>query len=307
MENLCNGNDPLVSIIIPNYNHAPYLDERIKSILNQTYGNIEIIILDDHSTDHSAEVINQYKGLPQISSIVFNDTNSGSPFCQWKKGLTFCKGDIVWIAESDDSCDKTFLQELVDFFLQNDLCMAFCRSRKMDEVGNRGDIVQKGITENQVLDGKWYIEHCLSEITNASSAIFSKQIALAVDNYYWGFKGAGDWLFWAGIASKGKVGILASPLNYYRVHGDNTTSTLFRNGTDFLELKKIYVYFYQHGLWPFRKFFREKVKMLYSIKYDCVFFEEHVREKLLREWNYKSYSWLIYMVRALLLLKKSYS
>jgi len=53
---------PLVSVIIPNYNHARFLDERILSILNQTYQNFELIILDDKSTDNSVEVINKYKG-----------------------------------------------------------------------------------------------------------------------------------------------------------------------------------------------------------------------------------------------------
>ena len=52
---------PLVSIIIPNYNHADYLEERITSILNQTYTNYEIIILDDKSTDNSIEIINKFR------------------------------------------------------------------------------------------------------------------------------------------------------------------------------------------------------------------------------------------------------
>jgi glycosyltransferase involved in cell wall biosynthesis len=54
-------NNPLVSVIIPNYNHARFLDERIQSILNQTYQNFEVIILDDKSSDNSVEVINKYK------------------------------------------------------------------------------------------------------------------------------------------------------------------------------------------------------------------------------------------------------
>ena len=51
---------PTVSVIIPNYNHAPYLKERIDSVLNQTYQDFEVIILDDCSPDNSVEVIEQY-------------------------------------------------------------------------------------------------------------------------------------------------------------------------------------------------------------------------------------------------------
>ena len=50
--------NPLVSVIIPNYNHAKYLDERIQTVLDQTYQNYELIILDDKSTDNSVEIIN---------------------------------------------------------------------------------------------------------------------------------------------------------------------------------------------------------------------------------------------------------
>ncbi len=73
-------NDPFVSVILPNYNHAKYLPQRIESILNQTYQNFELIILDDCSSDNSREVIERYKDNPRISKIIFNEKNSGSRF-----------------------------------------------------------------------------------------------------------------------------------------------------------------------------------------------------------------------------------
>lgn len=68
---------PLVSVIIPNFNHARYLPERIDSVLGQTYKNIEVIILDDCSTDNSRNIIKQYSKSPQITEIVYNEENSG--------------------------------------------------------------------------------------------------------------------------------------------------------------------------------------------------------------------------------------
>lgn len=85
-------NKPLVSVIIPNYNHAQFLDERIQTVLNQTYQNFELIILDDKSTDNSLEVINKYKNDPHVSEIVVNEENSGSTFKQWHKGFELAKG-----------------------------------------------------------------------------------------------------------------------------------------------------------------------------------------------------------------------
>lgn len=275
----------LVSVIIPNYNHSDYLDDRLNSVLNQTYDNIEIIVLDDCSTDNSLLVLEKYKEVPRISHIIVNKKNSGSPFAQWKKGLEFVKGDLVWIAESDDACSNTFLEELVRFYMKNNLVMAFSLSRKMNLNSSLGDVVQNELSHDLLMTGHDYITKYLCLITNASSAIFSRACAQKIDNNYFDYKGAGDWLFWAGIASQGNVGVLAKPLNYYRVHDKNTTLKMFRDGRDFYELKKIFYYLYDKGLWSKWIFFKNSAQMVYNIKYIFKFDNERIRTSLLREWN----------------------
>src|SRR5688572_1870647 len=117
----------LVTVIIPNYNHASYLRQRIESVLNQTYKNIELIILDDCSTDNSREIIEKYRGHPKVSHIVYNEKNSGSTFKQWKKGIELAKGEWIWIAESDDWCEHTLLENLVHPFTKySDISFAYC-------------------------------------------------------------------------------------------------------------------------------------------------------------------------------------
>ena len=69
-------NDPLVSVIIPSYNHAQWIGNAIESVLNQTYKNIELIIVDDGSTDNSKQVISKYLGDPRIKAI-FKENNKG--------------------------------------------------------------------------------------------------------------------------------------------------------------------------------------------------------------------------------------
>ena len=73
---------PLVSVIVPNYNYARFLPKRLETILNQTYTNFEVIILDDCSSDNSKEIIEYYRKNPHTSQIVYNTHNSGSPFKQ---------------------------------------------------------------------------------------------------------------------------------------------------------------------------------------------------------------------------------
>lgn len=281
-------NNPLVSVIIPNYNHAVYLDYRIESILSQTYKNVEVLILDDCSTDNSLEIVEKYRSDKRIVAVIQNESNSGSPFAQWKKGLAMVKGDLVWIAESDDACACTFLEELVKFYMDHNLVMAFTLSRKMELNGSLGEVVQIGLTQDLVMDGRDYISKHISMITNASSAVFCRDCAQKIDNNYYEYKGAGDWLFWTGIASQGNVGVLARPLNYYRVHENSTTTKMFSNGRDFQELKSIYTYLYDNGFWGRWTYLHKCAQMVYGIKHIFKFDNEKIKETLLREWNESS-------------------
>lgn len=120
-------NNPNVSVIIPSYNHTYYLDESIQGVLNQTFLDFEIIILDDKSTDNSLEIFNKYKDNPHISQIVVNVINSVPPFKRRHKGFDF-KGNVIWNADSDDSCSRAFLERLVpshqkEELLINDNCV----------------------------------------------------------------------------------------------------------------------------------------------------------------------------------------
>ena len=152
--------NPLVSVIIPNYNHARYLEQRLDSVLNQTYQNFEVIILDDHSTDNSLEVINRYKDNPHIKQIVVNETNSGSTFKQWDKGIHLATGDIIWIAESDDYCELNLLDELVRIYTSKpDMAYVYTTSIMVDENGKKGgisryDLGVKYFSVKQVNGGK---------------------------------------------------------------------------------------------------------------------------------------------------------
>lgn len=80
-------------------------------------------------------------------------------------------------------------------------------------------------------------------VTNASSAVFLKDAALNIDKEYAKYKGAGDRLFWIKIAEQGNVAVINEGLNYFRQHGDNTTSRCYVNGTNFLRIRKFSIKF----------------------------------------------------------------
>lgn len=153
-------NNPFVSIIIPNYNHSKFLDERIESILNQTYQNFELIILDDCSPDNGASkaVIEKYRDNPHVSHIVYNEKNSGSTFVQWHRGFELSKGELIWIAESDDSCDASFLEKVLRGFEHPDTVFSFCKSCKYDINGIKADFDwQSPLDHSFCMPGKEFI------------------------------------------------------------------------------------------------------------------------------------------------------
>ena len=77
---------PTVSVIVPNYCHAPYLEQRIESILQQTLQDFELILLDDCSTDGCREILERYRNHPNVSGIFYNELISVSPVNLWNKG-----------------------------------------------------------------------------------------------------------------------------------------------------------------------------------------------------------------------------
>ena len=180
--------NPLVSVIIPNYNHARYLDQRIQSVLNQAYDNFEVIILDDKSSDNSVEVIRKYEDNPHVSHIIVNEQNSGSPFVQWNRGLALSKGDIIWIAESDDYCEPVFLQECVKGYMSIPRCVvAYCTSEYVDASNNSLGTYCQYDKPLYLLSGHNFIRQRNAfgcAIWNASYAIIIKDTELYIHKRY---------------------------------------------------------------------------------------------------------------------------
>lgn len=226
----------MVSVIIPNYNHAEYLKSRLDTVLNQTYQNIEIIILDDASTDNSWEIIQQF-ALQDSRIITYrNAINSGSPFKQWEKGIAMAKGEFIWIAESDDYCNEKFISNMVSALnQQKDIGLVFCKSyiinSKNEKIYHRGEktlpfntnLLNKHFPMRGIEFIKEYLLYS-NVIYNASAVLMRKSYYLRSPNINSKLKIFGDWDKWISILLNSKVVFLALPLNYYRFHNQNVRS-----------------------------------------------------------------------------------
>ena len=120
--------NPLVSIIIPIYNTAKYLPRCLDSVLNQTYQNLEIILIDDGSTDQSSAIIDDYAQKDSRIKI-FHQKNAGQSAAR-NTGLKKATGDFVSFIDSDDAIAKTFVEKLLQSYLNNsDISLAVCGLR----------------------------------------------------------------------------------------------------------------------------------------------------------------------------------
>lgn len=300
--------NPKVSVIIPNYNHAKFLNERIECVLHQTYNNFEIIILDDKSTDNSVDIIKKYADNEHVTHIVINEENSGSPFIQWQKGFELAKGELIWIAESDDACENSLLETLVKEFQNDPDCVvAFCKSIKIDTYGNK--IGEAGMEQDIHMNGISFFEKYLYRfcfISNASSAIFKKEVLKHIDWKHAPFKGSGDWILWIEISRCGNIAYVNLPLNYFRIHGSNTTTQQLHSGKNEQEAIEVYHFMREKGYIGYYKELRERIAHIYSIQFGKLrnVLTPETKHELLRGWRNNSFISIItisiYMVYRML-------
>lgn len=229
---------PKVSVIIPNYNHAPFLKQRIDSVLQQSFQDFELLILDDCSKDNSREVIELYRSHPKVSQIVYNETNSGSTFKQWQKGMELATGDYIWMAESDDYCETILLETLVNGITKYPDCtVAYCQSYYIDSSGNITYVPNPKHLE-KCMNGMKFINDYLiyhSVIYNASMALFKRETYFTISRDFTEFRFCGDWIFWSEMASRGDVFMSGKLLNYFRFHGNDVSGGMYRTGRSFTE------------------------------------------------------------------------
>lgn len=246
-----------ISVVVPNYNYEKFLYQRIYSILYQKVKIEELLILDDCSTDHSREMIDElYEKLSPYINIrkLYNKKNSGTPFKQWQKGFLETTGDYVWIAEADDYCNSNFLKKLLKVFQsEENVSLAYANTAFINAEGRlimrsivpEIDIEKTGHWDSSyVIDGMKEIkEHAYLNCTiaNVSSVLFRRNDYSKIFEEATTYRQAGDWYVYLNAFQFGKVAFCHEALNYYRNHGTNVTSQT-KKQAHFDEIKRIHAY-----------------------------------------------------------------
>jgi glycosyltransferase involved in cell wall biosynthesis len=230
---------PRITAIVPNFNHAAYLAERLDSILGQTLLPDEIIFLDDCSSDNSLEIAKRYKDRSPIPiQIVPNDRNSGSPFSQWAKGIAMVQDGLVWMAESDDRCAPEFLRTVCAPFVDSTVSMSYCQSRPVDSTGRPLARDYRDYTDDLSLE-RWQTAYTAegneevlaalahkNTIPNGSAVLFRKESVLPMLAGLPSYRQCGDWYLYLACAAAGRIAFTPAVLNDHRRHASALTISL---------------------------------------------------------------------------------
>ena len=247
--------DPKVSIIIPNYNYAHFLDERFRSILVQTCQDYEIIFLDDASADKSIDLVRK-KYIRHISQIEVNRSNTGSPFIQWNKGVRLSRGEYIWIAEADDTCAPDLLERAVAILEENpSVGLVYCHTIPID---TNGAILDEHFFRNYVADldphrwandfqnhGEREVQQYLAlknTITNVSGVLFRRSVYIQAGYAPESMRMCGDWMFYCCILHHADIAYISTPLNFHRQHAAKQTTNSVLNLTYFREFLQVQKY-----------------------------------------------------------------
>jgi glycosyltransferase involved in cell wall biosynthesis len=228
----------LVSVIITSYNHAEYLKQRLDTIIAQTYKNLEIIVIDDCSSDNSLDILKEYADLSNIKIVAFKK-NEGYAFA-CRSGVQESKGDYIMFAESDDFSEpeqiETLLREIVR---DKNIGVVWCRSNIVDEngkvIGDDYSGREKAFRKMCLNDAyikkefmqKFFLPSCV--IPNMSAALIRKSFFEKTGGLSSDFKVCADWDFWNRMARVSDFFYVAKALNNFRTHQKTVRNTCSSN------------------------------------------------------------------------------
>ncbi|WP_252247652.1 glycosyltransferase [Clostridium sp. ZS6] len=226
------NNGPLISVIIPSYNHEKFINECVDSVLKQTYDNLELIIIDDGSKDGTAEILNKYSD--DRMKVIFQE-NAGAHNAI-NRGLELAKGEYLTILNSDDVYMKNRLELIVNYLMENkDISLVSSYIQIID--ANSKELGIKKAWKNME---PWKIEDkdksfagtddpiknliMSNYISTTSNMVFTQKLYEDIGGMR-NLRFAHDWDFALRAAEYGKCGVIEKPLMKYRIHSTNTISS----------------------------------------------------------------------------------
>jgi len=223
---------PLLSVIIPSYNHSRFIKEAVDSVLDQTYRSLELIVIDDGSKDNSLEILHSYKD-PRMK--VISQENQGAHIAI-NNGLKIATGEFLAILNSDDIFEKNRFEIMIHEMQENPRIGFACSYIRVIDSNGKDLGVKEGWRNMQ----SWLVPH--PELSLAANDDFKGNLLMTnftstTSNFLFtrslyeqiggmrNLRFAHDWDFALRAAEVTECKMIEQPLMRYRIHGNNTIST----------------------------------------------------------------------------------
>ncbi|MGA1840026.1 MAG: glycosyltransferase family 2 protein [bacterium] len=203
---------PKVSIILPTYNGADYIHESIGSCLNQTYKNLELIIVDDGSTDGTDKIVNDYKD--NRINVIKNKNNKGLPNAL-NIGFSQASGDFLTWTSDDNMYDKEAIEKMLHFLIEKKCSFVYCNYYKFTDPESRSIV---NLPEKVCLETGNMIGPCF---------MYSRKVMESIGEYDPVTELAEDYDFWIRVAKVFSMEHISEPLYFFRVHGESLSKSKY--------------------------------------------------------------------------------
>lgn len=243
----------LVSVIVPVYNVEQYVDECIASLVNQSYRNIEIILINDGSTDNSGEKCKEWECQDERIRY-FEQVNCGLSATR-NRGMSISRGAYIAFVDSDDWVEKTYIEKMFDQIEKEKADLAICDYYKFDEMGK-----QQYVRCNSLIN-KCYSkeEYLLLSNPTACNKMISKEFIDKHNIKFFDGLSEDTAIFTIFTLMSNKVTEVKEPLYYYRKYRANSITASIEN-------RKRYSQTYNKTIlyWQTKETFERYKKILYK-------------------------------------------
>jgi glycosyltransferase involved in cell wall biosynthesis len=231
---------PLVSVVIPNYNNAGFVTAALDSVLQQNYANLDIIVVDDGSTDHSLTVLQPYAA--RITLIT--QPNQG-PAAARNNGIAAAKGQLIAFLDSDDLWLPGKVAAQVNYLLLHpDIAVCYCGWSEW-HTANPGQKPPGQLTDvapalraHNAIDGNWlYLDLLRESVIHTISAMLRREVFDTVGFFNTDYRIGEDHDFWLRVAQHFKIAKLPQVYAIYRNNPQSTTKQVHDRNFSLLVLE----------------------------------------------------------------------
>lgn len=210
-----------VSVIIPTFNYAHFLDDCLKSVLNQSYNNIEIIVVDDGSDDYTKEVVNKYG-----NKIVYIYQDNRGLSAARNKGIENSTGEYIQLLDSDDILHQYAIKHKLSQIKESGVGFVVCKSKDFTKIDYAGRPITNG--EWRLFTANLDIHLCYFNIAPIHAFLVSKKVINDVGFFDTTLQACEDYDYWIRALEKGYVPKYSDKgLVYYRKHKESMTMNHF--------------------------------------------------------------------------------